>query len=519
MHLSVQSDQYSTVHESSMNWLSGTLKFNNLFLFLFICVLAIALRLIPIWGNNFSYLYDSAKDSLVMYEMWTQKNPALVGPTTSIPGLFYGPAWYYLALPLNVVMDFHPLAGLFTLWLFVIVTLALLYFSVSKLSAYIYAIAIGMVSLQQTAWTPYMTSFFTLPVLVILQKFQRRELTTLATVGLAGCVGLMFHVQVAYAVVFLPVTLLAIKLNQVQLRKKWLLFWAVIGVCLLPSFIFELKHQFIQTKAVIQFVREYKTQSHIVQPNQTGIGRIDEISQYVFGGVGNAMWPISAPLTLTVGMLILLTMYLSKKSRGAQLRLYAPFIIGTYLLYLILPAKPYYFVALAPIWLLLFSEFLSSQSFSWRAAYVAVTLPLAVWGAWASRQNYQRLAAEETFLFSSKVKAVESAYQLAEGEPFVSYQYVPEIYDYVYQLIYLRKNLQGKPTPSEFSYRPGTRDYILQKTIPQSNTGIQTVILIVEHDQQERNFLPWWESMLQKFELESSVVVNDKITVHKARPL
>ena len=55
---------------------------------LLILILALFLRLLPIWGNNFVFMFDHAKDSLVVMEMGVFHKPALFGAVTSIPGVY-----------------------------------------------------------------------------------------------------------------------------------------------------------------------------------------------------------------------------------------------------------------------------------------------------------------------------------------------------------------------------------------------------------------------------------------------
>ncbi|KXK10407.1 MAG: hypothetical protein UZ22_OP11002000799 [Microgenomates bacterium OLB23] len=76
-----------------------------------LAVIALIFRWYPIHGGLFTFEYDMAKDSLIMLKMYQHQDPSLVGPTTSIPGLFYGPAWYYIALIPNILLGFDPFAG------------------------------------------------------------------------------------------------------------------------------------------------------------------------------------------------------------------------------------------------------------------------------------------------------------------------------------------------------------------------------------------------------------------------
>src|SRR6185369_8134833 len=96
---------------------------------LFVCLLVffLIIRLYPITNDRFPFAYDNAKDSLSMMNMWETKRPTLLGPVTSLEGLYQGPLWYYVALPLNVLLSFHPFASVLTVLVVAALSLFLLY--------------------------------------------------------------------------------------------------------------------------------------------------------------------------------------------------------------------------------------------------------------------------------------------------------------------------------------------------------------------------------------------------------
>src|SRR3989338_7253510 len=120
--MSLASNRISRLAHRPLNslQLKSKLGQRQLVWLVFLVFVAVALRVLPIWDGAFAYMYDHARDSLAIWEMWELKKPALIGAQTSIPGLYNGPAWYYLALPLNVLLGFHPVAGAVTVVLLVV---------------------------------------------------------------------------------------------------------------------------------------------------------------------------------------------------------------------------------------------------------------------------------------------------------------------------------------------------------------------------------------------------------------
>ena len=62
-------------------------------------VFVIVTRYIFLHDATIPFGFDHGKDSLAVFHMWTTRSLKFIGPWTSIPGLYFGPAWYYLLLP------------------------------------------------------------------------------------------------------------------------------------------------------------------------------------------------------------------------------------------------------------------------------------------------------------------------------------------------------------------------------------------------------------------------------------
>ena len=81
--------------------------------------------------------------------------------------------------------------------------------------------------------------------------------------------------------------------------------------------------------------------------------------------------------------------------------------------------------------------------------------------------------------------AINYVYEKSAGQPFASYHYLPEIYDYAYQYLYIWQGFKGKPLPVEFSYQPQAPTYIKEKAdllvkLPSSSGEPQKIFLIIE---------------------------------------
>jgi len=77
------------------------------FLLLFFAAVGLIIRTIHLWNNVF-FGYDQARDLQRIYDIVTLHKLKLVGPETDIPGVFSGPFYYYLLLPLYYFSHFNP---------------------------------------------------------------------------------------------------------------------------------------------------------------------------------------------------------------------------------------------------------------------------------------------------------------------------------------------------------------------------------------------------------------------------
>ena len=73
-----------------------------------IIIIGIVLRLLPILNNNFPLTYDIGRDLLELKRITETGDLPLIGPTTGLRGLFYGPWWYYMLLPAFYVSSGNP---------------------------------------------------------------------------------------------------------------------------------------------------------------------------------------------------------------------------------------------------------------------------------------------------------------------------------------------------------------------------------------------------------------------------
>ena len=74
-------------------------------LFLISIIVAFLIIIKPVIEGNIPFWYDPARDLLMAWD--NLKKPTLIGPTSGIPGIFYGPHWIWL-LSIGVAISKDP---------------------------------------------------------------------------------------------------------------------------------------------------------------------------------------------------------------------------------------------------------------------------------------------------------------------------------------------------------------------------------------------------------------------------
>src|SRR3989338_751022 len=90
-----------------MNFHLKLLTPNALAIF-FILLVSLPKRLILTSNGIFAFNYDQGRDFLAVSKIIYEKDLVLIGQTTGLQGVFYGPWWYYFLAPLIYVFGGDP---------------------------------------------------------------------------------------------------------------------------------------------------------------------------------------------------------------------------------------------------------------------------------------------------------------------------------------------------------------------------------------------------------------------------
>lgn len=500
-------------------------RISSLWFIIALVLFAFLVRIVYLFPDTIPFSFDHGKDSIAILHMVKTYSPKFIGPWTSIPGLYFGPGWYYLLAPAYAVTNGNPVSGALMMTLMVVLEVILAYKYFGKYEALIFATAPGWLIISKSAWNPFPMTLLLLLFMIILKKMKIRGEADPKKVFLLFLVtSLGFHFSAAFAMLWSIVLLCICVYRRVKVTV-WTLVSAVIGfgIPFIPQVLFELKHDFVETKAVIAYFTQGETQV-------MGFGKIIHVITVTLGEVKLFILPeirqvtfisITAIMAILLGIAIAFFLF-KRKTYTLWFESVLLFVIPLFGFFF-LHFNYWYITALMPVAVLFIGEVLRKSPKYIAAIYVLLMLvtPIFAYAQYIKVDKPSILQSRE--MLPAKQRAIEFVYAQSEGKPFSSYHYVPDIYDYSYQYLYIQGAFTGKTLPVEFSYQPGEISYIPEKMellekLPKTSDDAQKIFFIVEKAQNTDFLDAWWG--LQKYgTIVRSVDISSEITVYEATPV
>lgn len=209
-------------------------------------------------SQNYLFLLDQGRDMLAVRNIVYYHHLTLLGPYTSLQGVFQGPLWYYL-LSVPALLTHGDPGSEVVLMLMISLSVMLAAFLFMKrlfslttgmITLFLFAISPQAISAATFSWNPHpMWLMVVLFIFVFYVSFQENDVYFIL---LWPIVSMMFHFETAMAVFFLLATILSSILLRRKI-KKYKNFWIGVGVGsigFLPQIFFDLRHHFLMTRSL-----------------------------------------------------------------------------------------------------------------------------------------------------------------------------------------------------------------------------------------------------------------------------
>lgn len=236
---------------------------NKVLFFVFILLFAYGLLFASrlLLSGNIVFHTDIARDLLLVEDIVKNKPITLLGPRAGgIPGVFHGPLWLYLNLPAFLIGGGNPtVIGWFWLLLYVI-NIYVVYLIGKKVFNKEVGIVAALITTVVTAhsasslFNPFGAVILS-PVFLYLfyRYFDKHELKYF--ISSIFVLGLIIQFQMAFGLPILFLTLPILIYTFIKNKKYSHFLGFLILIIPLSTFIlFDIKHQFLQTRSVIKFM-------------------------------------------------------------------------------------------------------------------------------------------------------------------------------------------------------------------------------------------------------------------------
>ncbi len=429
-------------------------------LFFLILIAGAVIRLKGIFENSFAYTYDVGRDLLALRAIVVDHNVPFIGPTTGLPGLFYGPWWYYILTPSFILGNGNPQAVAGFIVLVGLVTVVLGYYFGKKLYSPSVGLVIAgllsfspiMLGLTTQIWNPNIAPFITLLLFVfiyVVLRYEEKKEKKVAVwhfffIGIL--LQLALDAQVVYGVLLSGSVVLGgiLFLGRSLSFKTVSAFIAGTVLILSPRIFFELKHNFLMTNSVLSaFTGTFPGGSELSIPERV-IPRVivlwDLWKDTV--GVGNDI------LAFLLVMLIFFGLLRGWGKSEKSLRTFVKILAFTILIFYIgllgfgHDIWSHYIVGLPVVFILFIGIGLAFFHIAFPKFKTIILIGAGV--IVIANMNPVRLIDDfrgpiwegDVSVYRNNLAVIDYVYTEANGKPFKYIVYTPPLHDYTYQYLF-----------------------------------------------------------------------------------
>lgn len=419
-----------------------------------IIVIGAVVRLQGVFLGTFAFTYDVGRDLLALQSIIHSHRLPLIGPTTGLPGVFYGPWWYYLLLLPFILSRGNPQGIALFIALLGIGNIILGFFIGKKLHgnflgvlfASFLSFSQAMIDTSSQIWNPNLAPFFVLLLFLLLLRVYQKEKSSLFHLFTIGfLLGLIIDSEIVFGLLFflsICVSLLVILRRNITIAEIGV-FLLGMFVIVSPRIFFDFRHQFLMTRTLLaSFGHNFSgNNSPFLATVSQRISFFDSLWNYSVAGNNMILG-----LVLIVFIIVSSTLFY-KKITAIQ----KAFFITNWIILLVYfigltffshDIWPHYTVGLPIIFI-----FLLCMCLFWWEVYVAkkrfvtgIIIFLLLWininptKVIASLYNTQWEG--DAALYRNQLAAVNYIYHEANGQKFKYIVYTPPVFDYTYRYLF-----------------------------------------------------------------------------------
>ncbi|MBU0974248.1 hypothetical protein KKD03_00920 [Patescibacteria group bacterium] len=502
-------------------------------LFILLFILAILLRYLYIKDNVVPFMFDHGKDALAILDMVVTLKPKFIGPWTSIPGLYFGPAWYYLLSPFFLLSGFNPASGAVAMSILVLIQMFLVYKYFNIESATIVGFSGFWLMISKSAWNPFPMTLLTILIMIlIIKQLELKKLNNNLIFGLAIVSSFGFHFSSAFAIFYPIIIGLILLLKKFKISIKNLFVGAIaFTIPFIPQILFEFKNNFPEFKAIINYFSKGEGDAFNIKKIVNVLSIIlGEFRTMFFESLQN--WSNISNYVF-IFFIIFSLIYIFKKNlfdkKLKNLVLVSIiFIIIPIIGFFFLHFNVWYVYPIIPVITVLIGSLIHKLPKLFSSLFIILFVLFA-----AFRLNYYIQIEKPLFLHDSsfypvKKEVIKYIREISKDKPFSVYVFQPDIYDFPYQYEFLVQGLNGAELPVEFAYEPNITTYVMEKENLMKEIdsrygrqwkGTPKIVYYVVNGENNSELLTNWWGRQRYGEIINEKKFGDSVTVYTATPL
>jgi 4-amino-4-deoxy-L-arabinose transferase-like glycosyltransferase len=268
----------------------------NNYLIIILTIIGTALRLYN-FKSTLIFLGDQGRDAYVVRELLVEKDPILIGPTTSVGKIQLGPLYYYFMAPWLFLFNYDPVGPAYGVVLLGIITIPVFYLILKKIfsqklaliSVALYTFADVIIANTRSSWNPNpMPLIIMLLIYSAYKIYCERNYKHILWIFVWYSIALQLHYM---ALLLAPMLAIIALLTFLQNKKdiKRILIYGSLGLLIfflftLPLVIFDLRHDFINYQGLVEFfVKGHHSSKSLIDSIKSIEGRMYQITGHILG--------------------------------------------------------------------------------------------------------------------------------------------------------------------------------------------------------------------------------------------
>lgn len=384
-------------------------------------------------AGNLLFHADIARDFVFMQHVRDVQQLTLIGPRTGgIQGVFHGPLWIYLNMPMFLLGGGNPVWVSVGWWLFYVFSIWSVYWIAKNMydkNLAIFATVLytacaltDVHGMNNPAGAGMVFPWFFYNFYLFLKFKKLKNLWWTVFLG-----GVMVQFQMAFALPILIITsLLIIYFVLKEHKPEYLLSFLVLLLPLASFILFELRHDWFQVHSIINFMREGSRQGFPIWARLSS--RTSEMLLNGLSGLVNIWWLHGLLVAVMVAGLFVKNL---RKDLGYKLFMYL--YLGYWVV--IIPFKgqitSLYFFPFLPVACITVTSFLLGKKVRVAKLFWLVLLVLLLKDKWVGVYKFDNINLEKQ-MWANWVSVSNGAKEAGKmcGEDFGYYVYTPDLFGY-----------------------------------------------------------------------------------------